>query len=282
MGIFFAVLSMVFAGLVDFTFKGYIRAAKQPLGNFLAGVGLVWTVSFAAAAMADGHWQWKGWRLSLAAGLTSILANVLLVAAMRRLDVGVCSTVYRLNLALVVVLAAVFLNEPITVTKLIGVALGAAAVLLMFEPGGDRDGRNLNAAVPFLALILAAVLRATMGLIYKLAMDAGTARSEFLAINGLCWLAGGTVLGLVLGEPLAPTRRGWGYAVLAGLIVCGDVLFLALAVKFGQASVVVPVSQLGFALTTVLGCMFLAEKLTARRVVALLSAAGCILVMSRV
>jgi len=284
MGILFAVFSMLFAGTADFVFKGYLRRSGQAMGNFLAGVGFVWASYFAISIAFSGRIHMHAWPISLAAGTASILGNVFLAAAMRRLDGGVCSTVYRLNLVLVVILAVVFLNEPITPAKLAAVALGVIAVALVFQrsdqPGGSGSlaGRS---ALPFLALIMAGTLRAIMGLLYKVGVNHGVGRNEFLMISGLCWLAGGLICGAVLGEPLAPTRRGWRYALIAGLIICGDVYFLALAVKYGQASVVVPVSQLGFAAAIILNCAFLAEKLTPKRLVALASAVLCIIVMSR-
>lgn len=283
-GILFAVLSMIFVGIVDFAFKSYFRRSGQAMGNFLAGVGFVWTVFFALGIVLKGQIIWQAWPIALASGLVSITANVFLAVALRRLDGGVCSTVYRLNLVLVVFLAAIFLGETITLPKLIAVGLGVTAVIFMFQrsPGQTKStGSGWAMFMPFFWLITASAFRAVMGLLYKLANEHGVGKLEFLTINGLCWLAGGLILGLCLGEPLVPTRRGWRYAIIAGLLVCGDVAFLLLATAYGEASVVVPISQLGFAVAVLLGWVFLKEKLSARRIMAIICAVLCIFVMLR-
>ena len=281
-GLAFALGSMVFAGLTDFYFKKYVNRTGVPLGSFLAGIGLVWVAFFAVPLVWRGEANWHGWPLALAAGATSIVANILLVKALCSLDAGVGSTVYRLNMVVVLVLGIVLFAEPVNAMKLTAVSLGVVAVLLMYQPAhvaGDTACRQ--SMLPFILVVIAAGLRAGMALLYKYAMDQGVGREEFLVINGACWLLGGLLLALLHREAPLPSARGWRYALVTGLVICGNVYFLALALTHGQLSIVVPISQLSFTITLLLGWRLLGETLTKYRILALASAVLCILAMAR-
>jgi drug/metabolite transporter (DMT)-like permease len=279
-GLAFALGSMVFAGLTDFCFKKYVNRAGVPLGSFLAGIGLVWTLFFAAPLVWKGGADWSGWPLALAAGSTSIAANVLLVTALRDLDAGVGSTIYRLNMVIVLALGIVLFAEPVNAMKLTAISLGVGAVLLMYRPAPVLTIGTNHHLLPFLLVVIAAMLRAGMALLYKAAMDAGTGFEEFLVINGACWLAGGLLLALLRRKTPLPSARGWRYALVTGLVICGNVYFLALALTQGEVSIVVPISQLSFTITLLLGWRLLGETLTKYRVMALASAVLCIIAMA--
>jgi len=295
-GLVFALASMVFAGLTDFCFKKYVNKAGMPLGSFLAGIGLVWAVFFAVPLLVKGGADWRGWPIALAAGVASVAANILLVASLRHLDAGVGSTIYRLNMVIVLVLSVVLFDEQLNLMKLAAMTLGVGAVLLMYQrvpapaaeslPCGSLLKLRAKAAVllqcslPFLLVVAASLLRAAMGLLFKVGMNRGF-NLEFLIITGLCWLVGGLLYGLCSRESVLPTRRiGW-YGLVTGLVICGNVYFLAQATANGQASIVIPVSQLSFTITLLLGWRLLGESLTLNRVMALASAILCIIAMSR-
>ena len=57
----------------------------------------------------------------MVSGLFSLAANLLLIEAMRRQSVGVCSTIFRLNLVAVVIGACWLLDETLTVFQGCGV-----------------------------------------------------------------------------------------------------------------------------------------------------------------
>ena len=280
-GLVFALASMVFAGLTDFCFKKYVNRAGMPLGSFLAGIGFIWAACFAVPLMLKGGADWRGWPIALAAGVVSVAANILLVVSLRSLDAGVGSTVYRLNMVIVVLLGVVLLGEAVNPMKLTAVALGVGAVLLMYQPAPLPPGHTRAwRALPFLLVVTAALLRAAMGILFKVGMDRGFSL-EFLVITGLCWLIGGLVYGLCSREAVLPTPRIGRYGLITGLVICGNVYFLAQATAHGQASIVIPVSQLSFTITLLLGWRLLGESLTRNRVLALASAVLCIIAMSR-
>lgn len=282
MGILLALASLGFAGVNDFVFKQYIHKVGQPLGRFVTGAGLVWAVVFGGAMLAAGgttglvHWP-----ISVAAGVASVLANLLFIGSFRVVPAGTGSTVYRLNLVVVAVMGVAVLAEAVTVWKVVGVCLGGLSIVLLRN--GRRDGAHQagrHYALAMTALVVACVLRAAMGILYKLASTHGIPKFQMLAVSGVCWVVGGLAFSLIRREPACPGRRTWWFAILSGLLICGIVYFLLEATRFGEASIVVPISQLSFVMTSVLGVMCHRESFGARKVAALAAAALCVVALS--
>lgn len=278
--IVYAVASLCFAGVNDFVFKQYIHRGRHPLGLFVAGVGVVWTAVFGAGLLvsADGL-TGVGWPIAVGAGLASVVANLLFIASFRSVPAGTGATIYRLNLVGVAILGVVLLGEPLTGWKAAGIGLGAVAVLLIRNGSSPTAERLARAGV--LALAVACGLRAVMGILYKVSSTAGVPPLEMLTIGGACWIGGGLVFALARRERLRPGRRVVGFALLSGLLVCGIVHFLLAATRMGEASVVVPIAQLSFIVTALLGVVLHREALAGRKVLALAAAVGCILVLAR-
>lgn len=279
MGIAYALLSLAFAGLNDFVFKQYIHTRNQPLGWFVAAIGAVWTAVFGTAmALTTGWPTWQGWQVCVGAGSASVLANLLFIGSFREIPAGTGATIYRMNLVIVAILGMTVLAESVTVWKIGGLTLGLAAVLLLGNGSGSGEARFARWAVG--AIAAACVLRACMGILYKVSSMQGIPPYEMLALGGACWLVGGAVFALLRRESLSPAARMVQFASLAGLLVCGIVYFMLLATSLADASIVVPITQLSFIVTTILGVNFHRERINVQKVLAMLAAVACIFVLS--
>jgi drug/metabolite transporter (DMT)-like permease len=71
------------------------------------------------------------------------------------------------------------------------------------------------------------------------------------------------------------------FAALSGTLVCGIVYCMLLATRLADVSVAIPITQLSFIVTTVLGVSFHRERISIRKGAALLSAVGCIWALSK-
>ena len=281
MNMAYALLSMVFAGVNDFVFKQYIGRKGQRLGHFVTGAGLVWTLVFGAGLLLLWRRQGVGlthWPISLGAGAASVLANLLLIHSMRTVPAGTGATIYRLNLVAVAVMGVVFLGESITPWKVVGVSLGAACVWLLRGADGNPNATRMRTAALGM-LIAACILRAAMGILYKISDNCGVPRLEILAISGACWLVGGLLFSRLRREPARWTARTWGYSILSGLLICGIVYTMIASLSgedrgASEASIVLPVAQLSFVLTAILGALFHRDRLGWRKVLALAAAVG--------
>lgn len=277
MAIVFALLCLAFAAGNDLLFKFYARK-KRSKGYFAAIVGLVWLLVTVWLPMAPE----SNWRMTLIwgaiSGFFSITANLLLLEAMERLGAGLCSTVYRLNLVPVVIGAAVLLNESLSLIQWIGVALATAAVLA-FLPRGDKAGKFVLAG--FLMVLIAAFLRAGMGLSYRFGFLNGADRNMVVVVNSLFWILGGVLFAVFREkQSLKEQPHIWRYGGLSGLLVAGIVFTMAAALQYGEASIVLPIAQMSFLLTFGCSALFLHEKMTKSVWVGIVCGVGAVLLLS--
>ena len=209
---------------------------------------------------------------------------MLMLDAMRTLDAGVCSTVYRMNLVPVALGAALLLHEELTVTQWSGVAAACLAVIL-FLPRDASIRRQETAAL--LMMIAASLIRAAMGLSYRYGFQHGADQNMVVVFNSFFWIGGGVLYAWTRERRTmreqsgqTPLRKLWGYGLLSGALVAGIVLTMAASLALGKASVVLPIAQMSFLLTGVLGVLILKEQVTVRKVAALLCGAAAILFLS--
>ena len=283
MAVVFAFCCLGFAAFNDFVFKLFARKPRSR-GIFIFVIGVIMT---AVQMILLRDWWGQSWKATVLwgviCGFCSVVGNILLIESMSRLSAGVCSTVYRLNLALVIPLAVLCFHESPIWYQWIGVALALAAVLA-FMPVGEKNpaGRKSDYAM----LILAMALRAGMGIAYKYAFKySGAAESGVQIVNGLAWVVGGIAYYLLgerraFGAREAFSSKVLGYGAFSGLLVTGIIYFMAKSLAMGDASIVLPIQQMSFLATFFLGVIFLKEKVTWRKIAALGCGVAALLLLS--
>ncbi|MDD2710159.1 MAG: EamA family transporter [Verrucomicrobiae bacterium] len=280
MSILFAIGSLICAAANDLVFKRYARKPRS-IGIYVALVGLIWTAvfTFKASPSSFEHLQPATLWWGIAAGVFSVVSNILLIEAMRHHEAGICATIYRLNLAPAAILAFIFLGEQVSMWKVLGILAAAGSVLLFFLPNHSTK-THVRHSLP-MALVAASLLRAGMGISYKVGISSGADASQFLAINGVLWLVGGLIYAFWLeSHPRTFSLPIFGYGFFSGALVCGIALFMMLALQRGDASAILPVTQLSFLVTGILGTLFLREAFTRRKVAGWILAGICIIFMS--
>lgn len=278
----FALSSLVFGGLVDTSYKRYSRRPRSR-GLFLSGMGMVWL------ALQLSLFATTGQKLvldpptlsyGLAAGLAVTLSNLMLIESMTRLNVSLGSTVYRLNTVGVVVLAYIFLGEPLPIMKQLGIASGVIAVLFLYERSASSAAAGLS--LLYLAIAVSASLfRASYGVISKAGLMAGADVSGLLLSAAVCWIIGGFVYALWRERPAKLTGAIAGYSLVAGFLVFGTVNTLILGLERGDATLVIPIANLGFIIALTIAVVWKMERLTWPKAVAMGFAANAILLLSR-
>jgi len=282
MGLLYALISMTFAGLNDFVFKQYIHKNQASLGPFVAGIGLIWALVFGAIMLVTtGGPTWRAWQVSLSVGLALVVANILLIHGLRSVQAGTGAVIYRLNFVAAAAAGIIILNEDLTLWKVFGIGLGLTAILLIGNNTNTaRDPSRRAFILGIIALVAASLLRAASGVLYKVANTRGIPRPEVMTICGICWLIGGLAYMVLTSERLATPVRTLKFSFLSGLLVCGIAFFLLLATSVGDVSVVVPIAQLSFVSTMILGIAFHKESFNRRRAIAMIAAGGAVFAMA--
>lgn len=273
------------AAFNDLAFKFFARKERSR-GLFVAVVGVCGTFLFAflpgkftGDISATILW-------GIICGIFSAVGNILLIESMTKLSAGVCSTIYRLNLALVVPFSVLFLHESLHFSQYAGIALAIAAVLAFMprKEQGKEESRRNTLFWPMVMIITACVFRAGLGLSMKYAPEfAGASKNGVNFIIEILWVVSGIIYFLLKErKEYRLTLKLSGYGVLSGVMVAGILFFTALALNTpgSLASVVLPIAQMSFLATFVLSAVFLKEKITAAKIFALLCGAGAMILLA--
>ncbi|MDO9559368.1 MAG: EamA family transporter [Syntrophales bacterium] len=279
----FALLSLLFAGINDVVFKRY-ASKDRSRGMYVFGIGLTWTlfqaVIFHARAIPF-EWEIATLYYGLAAGALLTASNILLLEGLARIPVSLGSTIYRLNTIGVVVLSFFLLDEPFGEMKSIGILCGIAAVLFLYKRD-DGKSHASNFLPAFCAVIIASLFRAAYGVVSKAALLAGASPDGMLLLFSASWIAGGAIYAGFREKRFRITAKKSFYSLLSGVLVCLIVNFLLLAVKYGEATVVIPIANMSFVVAMLIALFMKMEVLTFRKSCAVVLAAISILLLSRV
>lgn len=275
----YALTSLLFAGANDTLLKKQATSGHCQ-SQYMAIAGAVWSSVFICSALCQGqyHLSWETIRWTLTIGILSAFANYMLIYSMRKLEASVASTIYRLNLALAAIIAFVFLAEPINFLKIFGLMLACFAVFCFAQ----HQQKILSKGVwPMLFIVtIASAMRAIYGICYKMALAKDVQYMWLLSGPGLGWIVLGSITAFKRGDlriPASNLLRG----VFSGFLLCGLVFFFAKALEYGQASVIIPVSQMSFVVTAVLAWPFFREKPSVRKIFGLILACLSICVLSQ-
>ena len=274
--IIFALGSLICGAVNDSIFKLY-SAKKTTIGLYLSFIGMIWASIFLLVVFFQGGtFSSRDILWGVLSGVFSILANILLIEGMKGCEAGVASTIYRLNLVPAALFAIIFMGESYGVYKILGILFAFIAVLFFF-PGKEKKERHLSVAL----IVVGALLRAGMGITYKFALNSGATEMNLLVVNGVCWIIGG-ILYFLIREKTAEKHffRISKYGVWSGFFVSGIVVCMMLALKHGDASVVLPISQMSFLGTAVIAALFLHEKLSMTKKIGMGFAILCIISMA--
>lgn len=279
----FALLSLLFAGIIDIQFKRYARKERSR-GMYVSGIGLVWCAVQILAMTVQGQTlilNPQTLAFGFAAGMMLALSNLLLIESFTHLDVSIGSTIYRLNTVGVVVLSFVFLAEALGGFKLLGIGLSIVAALLLFHPSRNGlDSRMLG--LFFWIAVLASVFRAGFGVTSKAGLLHGANAPSMMIIAAVCWVLGGFFYALLRERRVRVTRDKLVYAGLSGVVVFLVVNTLLLALQYGEASVVAPIANLSFIVALAFSLATGMERITLRKLGAVACASVSIVLLAQV
>jgi drug/metabolite transporter (DMT)-like permease len=274
--ILFALLSLVFAGVLDVVYKRYSRKDRSR-GTYVFGIGVVWAVlQCATIAISDETLVVDATSIGygIFAGLFLTLSNILLLESLTHIDISLGSTVYRLNTIGVVAMAYLFLGEDLGGVKLAGIGLGIVAVGLLYQPDtGEVDQEHRQHFLPFfLMAVVASLFRASYGVITRGGILHQADPQTMLLLCAISWIIGGALYARLREGRFKLTSKKISYALITGILVFLVVDFLMLAVKYGEASVVIPIANMSFIMAMALSVALRFEPLSSRKVAAMVVA----------
>jgi drug/metabolite transporter (DMT)-like permease len=265
MGIQLALAAMLLFGLSDLVYKRG-AAAGVPAHQFL----MVQTWCFAPTVLGyglitrtlvfDAHSLW-----GVGAGLFAFAGFYNFARSLKDGSVSVNAPIFRLSFAITAALAMLLLSEPPTAPKLAGLALALLAVwLLVAVPEGEAGARRASRAS--IARVLAATAAVgVMNFLYKVGLRAGATPATLIVAQAAVVVVLATAFSARIDRGIRPPAAAWRHAAPAAVALASGFVLLLEGLARGEASVLVPVAQMGFVVTATLGFLLLAEPFTARK-----------------
>lgn len=223
---------------------------------------------------------------------TSVASFLSLYLVIRSLRLGSVSTnisIYRLNFIITSLLGILILSEAATARKFLGLAFGFGAVAFfavaeMRFAGQSARGSGSSGggagARPFLLAGAGMLLQAIFHFLMKYYLSRGISLYSFIPPHVVLFNA--YVYASAFGRGnFRLTRPMKAHSPVSGLLYGSAFIFLLLALRAGEASIVAPISQLSFVFSALLAMGFLRESLGGFRLAGLLMAVAAVLALSR-
>ncbi len=273
----YAVVAMVCYGLSDFIYKqaagGGIRA-----DHFLMAQAWFFCPLVVLYALVTGT------LMPVPAALWGSLAGVFVFIGfylfIRSLVTGSVSTnasIFRLNFIVAAALAVILLGEPVTVSKIAGLVLALLATWLLVGAAGASNRAARGAHGASLVQVAGATLAFGLSNFFHTVGLRNGAGPETLAVaQAALFMPLATVVVFLADRKLAPPAAAFLYGGGAAIVLLVATILLLHSIALGQASVMVPIAQMGFIVTALLGIVVLRERLTVRKAVGLAAALGAL------
>jgi len=266
--IWLATASMVLFGLADFAIK---RAADMAVRPHHAIMVQAWFFSSSVViyALLTGTLVLAPAALwGAAAGLFMLIGFTSFMRSLIGESVSIQAPVFRLNFIVTASLAFLLLGETLTANKAVALMLALVAVWLLL--GGSHTAMISRRALG--QVLLATLMLGIGNVIYKIGLRQGAVPETLVVTQALVFVTLATVQVLVIDRRIAPPAAAFRYPPLAAVLMVAAFVLLVRGLSTGEASVVVPISQMGFVVTAVLGVGLLGEHLTLRKAGGLLAA----------
>jgi drug/metabolite transporter (DMT)-like permease len=262
----YALGSMLLYGLADFVYKRGAAAGAQAHQFlmvqtwFFSSLAFIYGVATRTLAFGAGA-LWGA-----AAGVLVVFGYYNFAWSLRHGSVSTNATIFRLSFTVTALLAVLLLGEPLTAFKLAGLALALLAVWLLLGPAAPaKRGDDPQARASLVRVLLATLAVGVASFTYKLGLLAGAAPIALVVTQGAVAVTLSTAFAAHRDGGIRTTRAVLGHAPLAAVLLVCAFIFLAKGLQAGEASVIVPIAQMGFVVTALLGFVFLREPFTLRK-----------------
>jgi drug/metabolite transporter (DMT)-like permease len=273
-GLGFALGAMLFFGLGDIVYKRAAMAGVKAhhflmvqSWGFAAAVALYAALTGTLRFVAGSAW-------GLLAGLFMFTGFYNFAKSLHEGSISINAPVFRLSFVLTAALAIALLGEPLTAWKAAGIALALAAAWLLL--GGKVDEGRKESAASLARVLIATVAVGIGNFIYALGLRQGATAASLILLQAAVVVSLSTVFVWRTDGRVRPSGLVVRHAPRASLTLALAFVFMVEAMGRGQASVAVPIAQMGFVVTALLGFAFLGEGFTARKGVGIVAAVAAL------
>jgi drug/metabolite transporter (DMT)-like permease len=277
----YAFVAMVCYGLSDFIYK-QAAAAGIRADHFLMAQGWLFCPLVIVYALAthtlvlDPAALWGS-----LAGAFVFLGFYYFIRSLAAGSVSVNAAVFRLNFVVTVLLVVVLLGEPLTSGRIAGLALALLATWLLLGAGAISNRVRDDTTRRSLVLVAVATLAfGTSNFFHTLGLRHGALPETLAVAQAVLFVPLATVVVYLADRTLRPPPVTFKYSAPAAIVLLGATICLLRSVARGEASVLVPIAQMGFVVAALLGIFILRERVTVRKVTGLAIALAALLALA--
>ena len=274
MWIVLAFLSALFAGLTSILAKCGIRRTDSTVATAIRTV-VVLIMAFCMTLIVGSTGQItsispKSWTFLVLSGIATGGSWLCYFKALQLGDVNKVVPIDKSSTVLTIIFAAVFLREPVSWLGWLCVVGIVVGTYLMIEKKARTGGAKSRAWLVYAAL--SAVFAALTSILGKIGIENVESNLGTTVRTAVVLLAAwGMVLVTKKGSQLKTIpKKELGFICLSGLATGGSWLCYYKALKYGLASVVVPIDKLSILVTVAFSYIVFREKLTLKSAIGLL------------
>jgi drug/metabolite transporter (DMT)-like permease len=207
------------------------------------------------------------------AGLFMTIGFYNFAHSLRSGSISVNAPIFRLSFVITALLAVGLFGEPLSLYKAVAITLELLAVwFLLAVPGRAEASLRGESYSSLLRVILATISVGIGNVIYKFGLRAGATPASLIVAQAVVVVTLSTALAGVKDRRIRPSGVALRFAPAAAVVLAFAFAFLIEGLARGDASVVVPITQMGFGVTALIGILFLREPFTIRKGLGLLCA----------
>jgi drug/metabolite transporter (DMT)-like permease len=277
----YAIAAMVCYGVSDFIYKraaaAGIRADHFLMAQAWCFCPLVILYALATRTLVlDPAALWGS-----LAGAFIFIGFYYFIRSLAAGSVSTNASIFRLNFIVSAFLAIGLLGEPLTPGKIVGLALALLATWLLVGAGANADRAPNDARRRSLAEVLVATLAfGASNFFHTVGLRHGAVPETLAVAQAALFMPLATVVVYFADRKLLPLPVTLKYPAAAAIALLGATIFLLHGVAGGQASVLVPIAQMGFIVAALLGIFVLRERVTVRKAIGLAAALAALGVLA--
>ncbi|MBV8744729.1 MAG: hypothetical protein JO134_06770 [Xanthobacteraceae bacterium] len=277
--IVYGVVALLCYGVSDFIYKQGATAGLRA-DHFLVAQGWFFAPLVVIYALATGRLVLEP--AALWGSLAGIFIFIGFLYFIRSLATGAISTnasIFRMNFIVTVFLVVVLLGEPLTAHKVAGLMFALLATWLLLG-AGDGAAFDMERGRSIVQVVIATVAFGASNFFHTVGLRHGALPETLAVAQALVFMPLATAVVCLRDHRLHIAPVTFRYGAGAAVALLGATIFLLRGVAEGQASVVVPIAQMGFIIAALLGICLLGERLTIRKTIGLVSALAALGVLA--
>src|SRR3569832_1044451 len=272
-----AIIALVCFGVSDFVYKRAATAKIRSDHFIMAQAWLYCPTIIVYAVLAHKF-------VPAPAALWGSLAGVATFTGLyyfsRSLAEGAVSTnasIFRMSFIVTAGLAILVLGEPLTLRKTAGLVLALAATRLLIEKGKGEAAARTRSLVQ---VGLATLAFGAANFFHTIGLRHGAVPETLVMAQAAVFMPLATAVVFFKDRQVKPPARTFRFSVPATALQLLATVTLVRAIALGQASVLVPIAQMGLLVAAILGIALLGERATVRKMAGLAMAVGALAVLA--